>query len=107
MYDAVCVRVVDGDTIKVDWDLGAGVWLRNETLRLYGIDAPELRGQERPKGQEARKWLADLIEGKPITIRTLKDKKGKYGRYLATVWFGDHNVNQRMIQLGLASETVW
>ena len=45
MYEYKCklVRVVDGDTIDVDIDLGFGVWMRNQRIRMYGIDTPESR----------------------------------------------------------------
>ena len=45
MYEYNCkmVRVVDGDTVDVDIDLGFGVWMRNQRIRMYGIDAPESR----------------------------------------------------------------
>ena len=45
MYEYNCkmVRVVDGDTVDVDIDLGFGVWMRNQRIRMYGIDTPESR----------------------------------------------------------------
>ena len=45
MYEYNCkiVKVVDGDTVDVDIDLGFGVWLRDQRIRLYGIDTPESR----------------------------------------------------------------
>lgn len=84
-YEAKVVDVYDGDTITVDIDLGLGIWLRGEKLRIYGISAPEVRGVERPKGLASRNYLRTLILGKAVKVRTLKDAKGKYGRYLATV----------------------
>ena len=49
MYEYNCkiVKVVDGDTVDVDIDLGFGVWMRNERVRLYGIDAPESRTSDK------------------------------------------------------------
>lgn len=48
MYEYNCniVRVVDGDTVDVDIDLGFGIWVRNERVRLYGIDTPESRTRD-------------------------------------------------------------
>ena len=42
-YKVSVSRVVDGDTVDVDVDLGFGVWLRNERVRLAGVDTPEIR----------------------------------------------------------------
>ena len=49
MYEYKCklVKVVDGDTIDVDIDLGFGVWMRNQRIRLYGIDTPESRTSDK------------------------------------------------------------
>ena len=48
MYEYKCkmVKVVDGDTIDVDIDLGFGVWMRNQRIRMHGIDTPESRTRE-------------------------------------------------------------
>jgi micrococcal nuclease len=97
--------VYDGDTIRVDIDLGLGVWLRNQTLRLYGINAPEVAGKEKEQGIEARDWLrAWLWNDRQVLLRTHKDSKGKYGRWLAEVFIDNWNINEKMLQLGLAEE---
>ena len=102
-YKAKVVNVYDGDTITVDIDLGLKVWVRDEKLRLYGINAPELKGKERDKGLESRDHLRDILPtGSVITIRTIKDKKGKYGRYLAEIFVDDVNVNEKMVDDGFA-----
>ena len=46
-YKCKLVKVVDGDTIDVDIDLGFGVWLRNQRIRMYGIDTPESRTSDK------------------------------------------------------------
>ena len=87
-YRASLVRVIDGDTIVVNIDLGLGVWVCNQYLRLYGIDTPELRGQEREAGLRARQFVCHALKCSEIVIETHKgDSKGKYGRWLATVWY--------------------
>lgn len=102
-YRATVVRVIDGDTVVVDWDLGAGTWKRGEHLRLFGINAPETRGPERPDGLAAKEFLVGLLPvGTEVLIRTVKDKTGKYGRYLATIWVGSLNLNQHLIDNGHA-----
>lgn len=85
-YRAQVISVYDGDTCTVDIDLGLHMWLRGEKLRLFGINAPEVRGVQRPEGLKSRDFLRELIEGKEIMIRTVKDKKGKYGRYLGELF---------------------
>ena len=58
-YRAVVVSVYDGDTCTVDIDLGLNTWVRGEKLRLYRINAPELRGPERPEGLKSRDFLRE------------------------------------------------
>ncbi len=84
-YKAVVRSVYDGDTCTVDIDLGLGTWVHGEKIRLYRINAPEVRGVERPAGLKARDFLRSLIDGKEIFIQTIKDRKGKYGRYLGEI----------------------
>ena len=85
-YRAVIQSVYDGDTVTADIDLGLGLWKRKEKLRLNRINAPEVRGGEREQGLLARDFLRGLIDGKEVVVQTIKDKKGKYGRYIADIW---------------------
>jgi len=106
-YRAVVRKVYDGDTCTVDIDLGLGSWFHGEKLRLYGINAPEVRGVERPTGLRSRDFLRSQIQGKEVILQTIKDKKGKYGRYLANIWLEDEsgnlsNVNDLLVQQGYA-----
>lgn len=106
-YRAVVTSVYDGDTCTVDIDLGMHVWVRGEKLRLHRINAPELRGAERSKGLASRDFLRGLIEGKPVILQTIKDKKGKYGRYLAEIWLEQKdapsiNINDVLVAAGHA-----
>ncbi len=106
-YQAIVTSVYDGDTCTVDIDLGLHSWIRGEKLRLHRINAPELRGIERPKGILSRDFLKSKIEGKEITIETIKDKKGKYGRYLAEIWLEEKkgkfiNINDLLVTEGFA-----
>lgn len=106
-YRAIVVSVYDGDTCRADIDLGLGVWVKNEKIRLSRINAPEIRGDNRKSGLKSRDYLRKLILGKNITIQTIKDKKGKYGRYLGEIWLKDdsgeyRNINDEMVNSGFA-----
>lgn len=99
-------RIYDGDTMTVIIDLGFGVY-KTEILRLAYINAPELKGEDRPKGLESRDWLRTelytaVAEDKDIIIKTIKDRKGKYGRYLADIYVDGISINQKMIEEGYA-----
>mgnify|MGYP003684246281 FL=1 len=98
--------VYDGDTCTVDIDLGLNVVIRKEKVRLYGIDTPELRGvdpETKAKGIEARGWLRDQLDGADeVLIRTHKDKSGKYGRLLGELFADGVNLNETLVELGMA-----
>jgi len=107
VYKSIVTSVYDGDTITVDIDLGLHVWVKDEKIRLNRINAPELKGNERAKGLLSRDFLKEQILKKEITINTIKDKKEKYGRYLAEIWFEDKNgkqinINDLMVEKGFA-----
>ena len=88
MYEYRCKieRVVDGDTVDVDIDLGFGIWLRKERVRLYGIDTPESRTrdlEEKKYGLAAKSYVQSFLPvGSMQTLKTQKDDKGKFGRIL-------------------------
>jgi len=85
-YNCTIRRVVDGDTVDVDIDLGFGIWVHNERVRLYGIDTPESRTrdlEEKKAGLFAKDVVLHYLpEGSKQVLRTYKDKVGKYGRVL-------------------------
>jgi micrococcal nuclease len=83
-YKATVTRVVDGDTVHADIDLGFGIIYRDQVLRLARINAPELKKSE-GRGEASRDHLKLWVEGKEVVIRTTKDRREKYGRYLAEV----------------------
>jgi len=105
-YKALVRDVYDGDTITVNIDLGFHVGLSPTKLRLYGINAPEIRGAERPKGLITRDAVRDKILGRKVVINTYRDKVGKYGRWLAIVYFEEDgvqiNLNDWLVAEGLA-----
>ena len=86
-YNFKLVKVVDGDTIDVDIDLGFGVWLQKQRIRMMGIDTPESRTrdlEEKKFGLLAKDKLQTLLANGKV-IKTFKDAKGKFGRILADV----------------------
>ena len=81
-YNCILVRVIDGDTIDVDIDLGFDVWLRKMRVRLAGIDTPESRTrnlEEKKLGLAAKERLKEIC-GEKLQVKSLG--KGKYGRIL-------------------------
>lgn len=76
--------------------------MHKQKVRLLGINTPEVRGPEREKGLVSRNRLRDLIDGKDIIVSTYKDKGGKYGRLLATIFLDGVDINQQLIDEGLA-----
>ena len=85
-YNCTIRRVVDGDTVDVDIDLGFDMWIHNERVRLFGIDTPESRTrdlEEKKAGLFAKDVVLHYLpEGSKQILRTHKDKVGKYGRVL-------------------------
>jgi micrococcal nuclease len=81
-YRANLVKVVDGDTVDVDIDLGFGVWLRDERVRIMGIDTPESRTRDKVEklfGLAAKDRVKSMLENNVILN---EDMKGKFGRIL-------------------------
>jgi len=103
LYRGKIVKVVDGDTVDVELDLGFSIYSK-QRFRLYAINAPEMRGEEIEAGKASKEFLKGLIDGKEVLIRTYKDKQGKYGRYLAYIYSRDDDVciNDVMIKEGHA-----
>ena len=108
MYEYRCkvVKIVDGDTVDVDIDLGFGVWLKKERIRMFGIDTPESRTRdldEKKYGLMAKDYITKLLDDEGgIVLKTRKDAEGKYGRILGELWrttdFADRSINQIMIE---------
>ena len=103
-YKADVIRIVDGDTVIVDIDLGFGIWLRGQTIRLAKINAPELRGESLEAGTDSKAYLSKLVLDKRVMVRTEKDSKEKYGRWLGVILLEDDknliDINHKMIADG-------
>lgn len=108
-YKARCLRVVDGDTVDLEVDLGFDI-LHRIRVRIFGIDAPEVTGLSKVAGLESKayveRWVA--AAGDKLMITSIKDRRDKYGRYLADLWYaGDlvgsvHHLHVVMIVDGKA-----
>ncbi len=106
MYEYRCevVKIIDGDTIRVDVDLGFGIWSRNETVRLYGIDTPESRTrdlEEKKYGLAAKQFLTNMLDDSG-GIKLKSHGKGKFGRILGELWrttnYADKSINEYMVE---------
>jgi len=111
MYEYTCIirKIVDGDTIYVDVDLGFGVVLRGSNgrginVRLFGVDTPESRTRnlaEKAHGLLAKKYVQDNLKvGEKYILRT--KEKGKFGRYLGEIKVGRSTINNMLIKQKLA-----
>jgi len=108
-YPAEIIRVVDGDTLEVDMDLGFGIHFV-EKLRLLRVNTPEVWGVKRESAEYARGKKASLFTeawvqsvGSAIIVKTKKDRKGGRGRYLAEVFSAtnpDNNLQDAIIAAG-------
>jgi len=104
-YNAKLKRVVDGDTLDCEVDLGFEVWI-HQRVRMFGINTPESRTRdlwEKELGLNAKKRLLELV---PINfvLQTHKDAKGKFGRILGEILVDDKNINQVLVNEGHAVE---
>jgi micrococcal nuclease len=92
--------VVDGDTVDVDIDLGFGVWMRKERIRVLGIDTPESRTRDKTEkiyGNLAKEFVKDFLPiGSKQTLVTEKDKTGKFGRILGKFLVYDKKEDREM-----------
>jgi len=90
------------EDVRADINLDLNVWVRGEKLRLARIDGPEVRGKTRAAGLSARDWLRARILVQAVTLHTVQDKAGKYGRYLAEILVDGSNVNDELVETGHA-----
>ncbi len=112
-YRVIIDRWVDGDTVDVDIDLGFGVWLKDQRVRLAGINTPESRTrdlEEKARGKAAHEFARNFApEGQPAKLVCKSyDSKGKFGRILGEIWsvreYSDKSVNTYLLENGHAVE---
>ena len=108
-YSVKVLKIVDGDTVDVDIDLGFGIVLTDERVRIVGIDTPESRTSDKVEkvfGLASKHRLKELLEKEAVLItfddKNGEDMKGKFGRVLGDFKFGDSTVSQVLIEEGHA-----
>jgi micrococcal nuclease len=103
-YRAKLLRVIDGDTVDLEVDLGLETY-RRVKCRLYGLNAPE---KSTDAGKAAAKWLTERMgQVKTLYVQTIKDRTEKYGRYLVILFDADglhEAINTEMVDAGHAVE---
>jgi micrococcal nuclease len=108
-YWAQVQRVVDGDTIELNVELGFKVTVK-ERFRLIGVDTPEVYGvkrtsEEYKRGKAASDFVKSLIPpGSWVEIRVYAEKREKYGRWLCEVFVGGKSLNETLVKKGFAME---
>jgi micrococcal nuclease len=100
--NATLCRVIDGDTLVLDIDLGFGIWKINQKVRVLGVNCPEMRGgsnESKAAGRDAKAFTQSWFDGRAITIRTVLEKVDidSFGRVLAEVWQGGRSLGAELL----------
>lgn len=91
------VRVVDGNTVAMDLDLGFGVWVHNQPLALLEAGGAGQDEAAKAKDNDRVKKLRELFDGSTdLVVRTVKDRDAKPPRYFAEIWIDGENLNEAM-----------
>ena len=108
-YKATVVKIVDGDTVDVDIDLGFGIIMTDERVRIMGIDTPESRTRDKVEkvfGLASKERVKELLSGdiilKTQIARNGEDMKGKFGRILGDFIIGDKMLTDILVEEGHA-----
>jgi len=108
-YDVKVLKVIDGDTVDVDIDLGFGITLRDERVRIMDIDTPESRTSDKVEkvfGLASKERLKELLDKNAVLVtkedKQGEDMKGKFGRILGDFMVGDKTVSEILIEEGHA-----
>ena len=108
-YRATVIKIIDGDTVDVDIDLGFGVVLKDERVRIMGIDTPESRTRDKVEdlfGEAAKARVGQLL-AHDVVLKTQinkngEDMKGKFGRILGDFIVGDKMLTDILVEEGHA-----
>jgi micrococcal nuclease len=101
-YRAKLIRVIDGDTISLELDVGLNIILKKCNIRMARINAPEV-GTE--FAQKSIEFLINLITNKELIVNIKNNAKDKYGRYLGELYVKDNewvNVSNKMLDNAMA-----
>jgi micrococcal nuclease len=106
-YKATVKRIIDGDSLVLDIDLGFYMFMNETKIRLYGLDTPEMNSEDpllRLQAVLATRYLYDnLPVGTKVIIKTVLDKREKYGRLLGTITTKEGlDINEGLLQNRLA-----
>ena len=108
-YKAKLLRVIDGDTVDAEIDLGFGVYMK-QRVRMFGINTPDSRSKdtdEKEKGLASKQRLTELLT-REFVIETILNKRSKFGRVLGILYIENAdskiNVNEQMGADGFAVE---
>jgi micrococcal nuclease len=107
-YKAKLVRVINGDTLDIEIDLGFDIIIK-QRLKLFGINTPDSRSSDvtiKQKGLDVKQRLISLLT-KEFKVETMLNKRGKYGRILGKVYIVDEKdnevcINELLVDEGLA-----
>ncbi len=105
-YNAFLIKVVDGDTLDAQIDLGFGIFA-NKRIRLWRIDAPESRTRdisEKKQGKRTKRRLKSLLKANNGQFTLISHGFGKFGRCLGEIFVNKVNINDLLIKEGLAKE---
>lgn len=108
-YKVNIIKIVDGDTVDVDIDLGFGMWIKDERVRMMGIDTPESRTRDKVEkkfGLASKERLKSML-GKKGVLKTQvnkkgEDMKGKFGRILGDFVVDDKMATEILVEEGYA-----
>ena len=102
-YNVEVTRIVDGDTVDVDIDLGFGMVYKKQRVRMMGIDTPESRTrdlEEKFYGLASKAHLTELLKDQKVQLQSYD--KGKFGRIMGELWrvtnFADKSLNQYLVE---------
>lgn len=93
VYEARLVKIVDGDTIDINIDLGFKIF-HEIRIRLKDIE-------EKIAGYVSKDAISEILEGKNQKLFIETEKTGKYGRYLATVWVPTEYISADMLDVAI------
>jgi micrococcal nuclease len=112
IYKVRVIDVIDGDTVKVDLDLGFDMWLNGQNIRLFGLDAPESRTTDMVEKKFGLLTKAEVEKYMPVgsiqQMSSIMSERGKFGRILGEFLVKDpdsherFNLNRHLIDSKLA-----